>query len=143
MAMSSSATSGRMRERSVSALRPSWATNTSCPIARSSTASELAASTLSSTIRMRFCTPLFLTTYAVRLKCRLAGDVAPALDRGLDFARIGGLDEVVVEAGRRGARPVFLLPVTRQGDEQHMAGVAPFAQLARHCIAVESGQPDV
>src|SRR6185436_4703157 len=180
MAMSSSAMSGRMRDRSSSAARPSCATNTSCPMARNSAARELAASTLSSTTSTRFCTvarPCFpdgaalmrtsCTTSpalsedrrawarlswmaqllgaadAMRLERRLAHGVAAALDRGLDLARVGRLDEVVVEAGRGGARAIFLLAVAGERDQQHVAGIAALAQLAGDRVAVETGQADV
>src|SRR5688572_19304559 len=41
---------------------------------------------------------------AVRFQQGLAGGVAATLDRGLDLPRVGGLDVVVVEAGRGRAR---------------------------------------
>src|SRR5437868_462476 len=88
-----------------------------------------------------------LTALAPRLRRgNLAGRVgrlAALLDRALDEARVGGLDEVIVEAGAERAVAVLALPVARERDEERVAGIAALAQLARDGVAVEAGQADV
>src|SRR4029077_9687850 len=73
--------------------------------------------------------------FGYRCVGRRIGALASLLDRALDGARVGRLDEVVIEPGGDGALAILALPVARHGDEQRVAGIAALAQLARYGIA--------
>src|SRR5260221_7216952 len=74
---------------------------------------------------------------------RFCGARPAALDRTVDLARIGRLDEVVVESRVRSTQAILALAVAGDGDQQGMAGIAARAQPARDLEAVEARQADV
>src|SRR5262249_55466858 len=88
------------------------------------------------------CRPLALTANFFVVKSRkllscfgysaVRAAATPRDDRRLDHARIGGLDEVVVEPGVDRAGAVFFLSVTCQRDQQRRRLGALQAQPPRH-----------
>src|SRR5688500_11599018 len=144
--------SGGRARADVSACRAPGALATSCPAISSSEASASRFARLSSTTRMVAMVGRQSTrnaSAAARANCevfrrqisestvvlwlqRVGGEVgvgvaAPPGDGRLDDARIGGLDEVVMEPGLGRARAVFLLTVAGERDEKRRTDGASLA----------------